>query len=350
MWPSTVPGAPLGVVPREPTRLPPLTGDGDEEAKRGTRPRRGANDMASLSLTLPGTLLKSPKLRQSPALMEPERLAAPGDGAEEPPPDVSEGQKEIQRLQEECCELRLRSAEAEQYRASFKKKSEEYEGCKVLLDVAQAELHLCQERLHKQSPAPPMLKQRRLKGVGIYASERETGGVEEELKTAEGLAIKVKRQQELLRASEVKIRRLEERCQRQQENFRSQLAAAQAENDEEVEAANAQLKELEQERVRAEKHFRSRLAAADSENDAEVQAANAKMMELERERIRAEDRRSNSNLSVKEKDLRQQENFRSQLAAAHAENDEEVEAANAKMAALEQERIKAEDWSPSRFA
>ncbi|CAK9002378.1 unnamed protein product [Durusdinium trenchii] len=373
MWPSTVPGAPLGVVPREPTRLPPLTGDGDEEAKRGTRPRRGANDMASLSrkrrdlalanrehamLTLPGTLLKSPKLRQSPALMEPERLAAPGDGAEEPPPDVSEGQKEIQRLQEE---LRLRSAEAEQYRASFKKKSEEYEGCKVLLDVAQAELHLCQERLHKQSPAPPMLKQRRLKGVGIYASEREVAeevaawsvsltltrvmraiqaqrGEEEELKTAEGLAIKVKRQQELLRASEVKIRRLEERCQRQQENFRSQLAAAQAENDEEVEAANAQLKELEQERVRAEKHFRSRLAAADSENDAEVQAANAKMMELERERIRAEAKIK----SVKEKDLRQQENFRSQLAAAHAENDEEVEAANAKMAALEQERIKAE--------
>ena len=41
--------------------------------------------------------------------------------------EVFEGQNsEIQRLREE---LRLRSAEAEEYRRNFKKKSEEYEGC-----------------------------------------------------------------------------------------------------------------------------------------------------------------------------------------------------------------------------
>jgi len=189
---------PHGVVPKEPTRLPPLAdrGDGESDEASKRRIRRGANDMASVSrkrrdmalanrekvspmpITLPGTLLKSPPAlsaplpRQSPTVEA--EMAEPG---EEEDAEVTrakhavlEGQREIQRLQEE---LRLRSAETEEYRRNFKKKSEEYEGCVVLLDVAQAELRFCQERMRAQSPTPPLLKPKRLKGVGLYASERE---------------------------------------------------------------------------------------------------------------------------------------------------------------------------------
>eukprot|EP00434_Breviolum_minutum_P009582 symbB.v1.2.008437.t1/scaffold530.1/size191304/5 len=134
--------------------------------------------VSPMPITLPGTLLKSPPAlsaplpRQSPTVEA--EMAEPG---EEEDAEVTrakhavlEGQREIQRLQEE---LRLRSAETEEYRRNFKKKSEEYEGCVVLLDVAQAELRFCQERMRAQSPTPPLLKPKRLKGVGLYASERE---------------------------------------------------------------------------------------------------------------------------------------------------------------------------------
>ena len=189
---------PHGVVPKEPTRLPPLAdrGDGESDEASKRRIRRGANDMASVSrkrrdmalanrekvspmpITLPGTLLKSPPAlsaplpRQSPTVEA--EMAEPGEEEDgevtRAKNAVLEGQREIQRLQEE---LRLRCAETEEYRRNFKKKSEEYEGCVVLLDVAQAELRFCQERMRAQSPTPPLLKPKRLKGVGLYASERE---------------------------------------------------------------------------------------------------------------------------------------------------------------------------------
>ena len=37
----------------------------------------------------------------------------------------------------------------------------------------ESRLRFCQERLRAQSPTPPLLKPKRLKGVGLYASERE---------------------------------------------------------------------------------------------------------------------------------------------------------------------------------
>jgi len=134
--------------------------------------------VSPMPITLPGTLLKSPPAlsaplpRQSPTVEA--EMAEPGEEEDgevtRAKNAVLEGQREIQRLQEE---LRLRSAEMEEYRRNFKKKSEEYEGCVVLLDVAQAELRFCQERMRAQSPTPPLLKPKRLKGVGLYASERE---------------------------------------------------------------------------------------------------------------------------------------------------------------------------------
>lgn len=38
-------------------------------------------------------------------------------------------------------------------------------------------LRFCQERMRAQSPTPPLLKPKRLKGVGLYASERERGRI-----------------------------------------------------------------------------------------------------------------------------------------------------------------------------
>jgi len=133
--------------------------------------------VSPMPITLPGTLLKSPPALSAPLPRQSPTVEAEAEPGEEEDGEVTraknavlEGQREIQRLQEE---LRLRCAETEEYRRNFKKKSEEYEGCVVLLDVAQAELRFCQERMRAQSPTPPLLKPKRLKGVGLYASERE---------------------------------------------------------------------------------------------------------------------------------------------------------------------------------
>eukprot|EP00913_Durusdinium_trenchii_P028756 g26969.t1 len=64
-----------------------------------------------------------------------------------------------------------------------------------------------------------------------------------------------------------------------------------------------------------------------------MEAANAKIAELEQERSRAKEKVK----LLKAKELEQQDKFRAQLAAAQSENDEELQAENAKLAELEQE-------------
>lgn len=111
----------------------------------------------------------------------------------------------------------------------------------------------------------------------VQMLEQARLGQEEEQRTADmQMALKLKRQEELLQASEAKVSSLEESAKRQeelyerhvgqmtqqirtiQESFRKQLEVAQAENDEQLQAAVAKLAEVEKntkaerEQVRAE--------------------------------------------------------------------------------------------------
>eukprot|EP00438_Fugacium_kawagutii_P013445 Skav224035 [mRNA] locus=scaffold4539:108525:114561:- [translate_table: standard] len=106
MWPSQAMPPTISVVPKEPTRLPPLADKGEaesiDEARRWNRKGQGANDMASISrkrrdlalanrekpsqvpLTLPGTLLKS-----SPPLVALEKRPSPSPTKETVDPQVA---------------------------------------------------------------------------------------------------------------------------------------------------------------------------------------------------------------------------------------------------------------------
>lgn len=208
---------PLGIVPssapRNETRLPRLPGEVDinmdlpdvhfsEAQRRGGRVRKstpGGTDLAAMSRkrrdaalagrenvldvgitlpaprALPGTLLKSStktvRARASP--VEAPSFAVPemlGAGAGHRASLEPESKTELQKLQEE---LRLQSSDLNRCRSALKKKSEEYEGCMALLNVTQAELRLCQERIRTQSPTPPVNPPRRLQGINVFGSERE---------------------------------------------------------------------------------------------------------------------------------------------------------------------------------
>ncbi|CAE7516296.1 unnamed protein product [Symbiodinium natans] len=216
MWTPDDSHQPLGIVPssapRGDTRLPRLPGEVDinmdlpdvhfEAQRRGSRGRRttpGGTDLAAMSRkrrdvalagrenvldvgitlpaprALPGTLLKSStkpvRARASPVEAPSFTVPEPmGAGAHLAPLEPPEGKTELQKLQED---LRLQSADLNRYRSALKKKNEEYEGCMALLNVTQAELRLCQERIRTQSPTPPVNAPRRLQGINVFGSERE---------------------------------------------------------------------------------------------------------------------------------------------------------------------------------
>ncbi|CAK9068494.1 unnamed protein product [Durusdinium trenchii] len=133
-------------------------------------------------------------------------------------------------------------------------------------------------------------------------------GQEEETRTAEmQLAMKLKRQEELLKASDVKIKSLEESGQRQQELYERHVG------------------QLTQQMRSSQENFRSQLSIAQSENDEQLQAAIAKLGEVEKtnkselERVRAEVEQEREEQAAK---LAQAEALSQQLVALQREIDE----------------------------
>lgn len=133
-------------------------------------------------------------------------------------------------------------------------------------------------------------------------------GQEEETRTAEiQLAMKLKRQEELLRASEAKIKSLEESSDRQQELYERHVG------------------QLSQQIRSSQENFRSQLEVAQSENDEQLQAAIAKLSDVERnskserERMRAEVEQEREEQASK---LAQAEELGQQVATLQREIDE----------------------------
>ena len=133
-------------------------------------------------------------------------------------------------------------------------------------------------------------------------------GQEEETRTAEiQLAMKLKRQEELLKASEVKIKAVEESGERQQELYERHVG------------------QLSQQIRNSQENFRSQLEVAQSENDQQLQVAIAKLAEVERtskserERMRAEVEQEREEQSSK---LAQAEELSQQVVQLQREIDE----------------------------
>ncbi|CAE7733561.1 CPK3, partial [Symbiodinium sp. CCMP2456] len=204
-------------------------------------------------------------------------LVAPHDSEEDQNPK-NDIQNAVEKLRTEAA----RKAEAEDSDGPHGDKAMGFQVAQVSAQNDRCKsqtLRLEGSSSHEQTSDVALMKQefeRRERSL-VQMLEQARLGQEEEQRTADmQMALKLKRQEELLQASEAKVSSLEESAKRQeelyerhvgqmtqqirtiQESFRKQLEVAQAENDEQLQAAVAKLAEVEKntkaerEQVRAE--------------------------------------------------------------------------------------------------